>query len=276
MLLRRRWGAFLFHKKSLPRLKYTNPGLVIDVKTDPKQPPLLTLHFESTDREALQAIASASEHPRDHLPKQIRITAQDDPAARSGNWRDAPARPGTEIKTEEAPRDTSSDKKRPTAADDEIRLKSQPAADPATPSSVSAPEAVYERSVTLSVHNRPFWDIWSWFKKRTGGHGVQHSPEDLARFAENGRVVAQTVSKKLVPRDSHLVEIFKKNAILDLHIRNIHRGLKHESEVRGGAGAMQQLGYPDLQASNIFRAVLLKDGLLRRSDNFVKKTLALP
>ena len=194
----------------------------------------------------------------------------------SGNWRDAPARPGTEIKTEEAPRDTSSIRKRRTAADDEVRLKAQSVADPSTPSTVSPLEAVYERSVTLHVIDRPHWDIWSWFTKRTGGHGVQHSPEEKALFAQNGMAKAQKVSRQMGPRDRQLMEIFRKNAMLDLHIRNIHRGLKNESEVRGEARAMRQVGFPDLQASKMFRSELLAAGLLRTSDSFAKQELTLP
>lgn len=147
---------------------------------------LLTLYFEGTDPEALRNIAKASKNPRAGLKrrelKQASATVK--PVKESGNWRDAPARPGTEIKKEITPRDTSNDVKRPTADDDEVRIKAQPAVHAATASMVSPPPTIYERSVTLHINNWPQRNIWAWFKRRARGKPATLSSEDKAALAE--------------------------------------------------------------------------------------------
>ena len=170
-------GAHQFHGRHLPRLKYYNPTLKIDVKNDGNTHAMmkLVLQFESTDPAALRAIAQKSTKPKqqrrrpqapiEQQPEQTQAELEAEAAEQSPNWRDAPSRP-------EAAEPTASKQpppqKKHSADDDEVILKAQPGT--AIDSSSAAP--VYTRSVTLPINRRPHWEIWQWFKKRTGAEAV--------------------------------------------------------------------------------------------------------
>ncbi|RMZ79931.1 hypothetical protein DV738_g3029, partial [Chaetothyriales sp. CBS 135597] len=118
-------GAHQFGSRYLPRLKYHNPKLKVDIKTDGNThaPMKLMLQFEGTDPDALRAIAKKQQSP---------------------NWRDAPA-------PKEAPAQGSKGKsKKPTADDDEVVIKEKPESELGLQSNTP----VYSRSVTLSINSK--------------------------------------------------------------------------------------------------------------------------
>jgi len=143
----------------------------------------LTLQFEGSDPEALKAIATKSDRPRriqraskqDQAYKGMTEEEMETEARKqSPNWRDAPVR-------DEAPAaGKNADTKKPSANDDEIVLKPQPAADPAAPSTTAPPEPLYMRSVTLGLKGRSAPDIWKWFQYRTKCEELPTSSEDEA------------------------------------------------------------------------------------------------
>lgn len=123
-------------------MKYYNPGLEINVETFPKSPTLLTLHFQCEDPEKLRNIAQPN-------PRAIKTPA------------DAPMTP--DYRDPSAPR--------PTAANDEVTLKEVPA-------NSDLPQPLYQRSVTYALRGKPTWQIFKWFKHRTGCEKIHVSPED--------------------------------------------------------------------------------------------------
>lgn len=199
-------GAKLFRKDILPRLKYHNPALSITIENEPGQlrdPMTLTLTFESTDPDALKAIAQKSQRPP--RPQSQATESRSEPGSReemerqarkqSPNWRTPPSREEPSPQDEEASPEPQNIQ-RPSADDDEVVLKPQPPANPSSPSTTSPPQPVYIRSVTLGLGRRPGWEIWSWFKLRTKCQPVRTSTEDVqmkqeleqfARRAEHDR-----------------------------------------------------------------------------------------
>lgn len=116
---------------------------------------MITLQFEGTDPQALRALAQKSRK----TPSTMKIGGSKDPET------------GAEGYASTAPR--------PSADADEVVLKAQPAANPSSPSSVNPPAAIYTRSVTFAAANKPHWEVWRWFRKRTGGTGIIPAKDDL-------------------------------------------------------------------------------------------------
>ena len=173
-------GANQFHDRYLPRLKYYNPTLHVDVKNDGNANATmkLVLQFEGTDPEALKAIAKKStkvrQPPQPKVEEPIQQTQEEQEAEaklQSPNWRDAPApQKAPEQKPEEQ---QQKEEHKPSADDDQVVLKAQPTGELGRSST-----PVYTRSVTLAVNSKPHWEIWSWFKKRTGAEAAPMTDAD--------------------------------------------------------------------------------------------------
>jgi hypothetical protein len=141
-------GAHGFNKEIIPKLKYNNPALEIEIQNFPKSPSLLRLHFQCQDQEQLRNIATPSQRPAN----------TDFPHAETD--RTLPPNFGDP----KAPR--------PTAADDEITLREISA-------SSDLPQPMYQRSVTLSLRDRPMYNIMDWFQQRTKCEKIPISLEDV-------------------------------------------------------------------------------------------------
>ncbi|RMZ86870.1 hypothetical protein DV736_g5908, partial [Chaetothyriales sp. CBS 134916] len=168
-------GAHQFGSRYLPRLKYHNPKLKVDIKTDGNThaPMKLVLQFEGTDPAALRAIAKKSIHSefrQEKLKQQQQQEGQEDLEAearqQSPNWRDAPA-PKEEPLQEKG-------RKKPTADEDEVVVKERPESGLGLHSNTP----VYSRSVTLKINSKSHWEIWQWFKRRTGVEAVPMTDAD--------------------------------------------------------------------------------------------------
>jgi hypothetical protein len=135
----------------------------MDVKNDGNTNAImkLTLQFEGTDPEALRAIARKStrvKQARQQTEEELEAEAK----KQSPNFRDAPS-PGELLQNQN-----------PTADDDEVILKERPNSELGQEAGLP----VYTRAVTLAVQNRPHWEIWKWFKKRTGAEPAPMTEED--------------------------------------------------------------------------------------------------
>ena len=170
-------GAHQFYDRYLPRLKYYNPTVKIDVKNDGNSNATmkLVLQCEGTDPEGLRAIAKKStrvKQPRQMIQQQTEEQTEEELEAeaqmQSPNWRDAPG-----PREQQDPQEPEQEHK-PTAEDDEVILKAQPTSEMGLQSNMP----VYSRSVTLAVNSKPHWEIWQWFKKRTGAEAVPMSDTD--------------------------------------------------------------------------------------------------
>ena len=176
-------GAHQFQERYLPRLKYYNPTLKIDVKTDGNTHSTmkLVLQFEGANPEALRAIARKSTRvkPPPSVLAKTQEELEEDAQKQSPNWRDAPA-----------PEKPQEPVQKHTADDDEVVLKPQGPTQGATQSSTP----IYTRSVTLPVNNKPHWQIWSWFKRRTGVEAVPMTDAD--------RKLKHTINKETQQRET--------------------------------------------------------------------------
>ena len=153
----------------LPRLKYYNPAVRIEVDnpSDMSAASMLRLQFESTEPFPLRATKkerSAEERKRDELRKRGFI------------------RP-SEISPEPAsPEDTTSNdtitQREPLVNDDEVVLKSLPAANPSSPSTVSPPNPIYTRTATFASDYRKPHQIRAWMRKKTHGEQVPVTQAD--------------------------------------------------------------------------------------------------
>ncbi|RMZ79526.1 hypothetical protein DV737_g3357, partial [Chaetothyriales sp. CBS 132003] len=148
-------GAHQFGSRYLPRLKYHNPKLKVDIKTDGNThaPMKLVLQFEGTDPAALKAIAKKSE-----LEAEAR--------QQSPNWRDAPAPKEAPLQEQGRPKAT--------ADDDQVVVKDRPESELGLHSNTP----VYSRSVTLKINSKSHWEIWQWFKRRTGAEAAPMTDAD--------------------------------------------------------------------------------------------------
>ncbi len=165
-------------RRCLPRLKYYNPAVRIHVDnpTSPKAKSLITLTFEGTDPEALKAIAQKRTKPHEPRTNDRKKENEESVKRPSKIW--------------------------PTAADDEVVLKPQPAADPNATSTTLPPTPIYTRSVSLATNGRkPSGpdSIWHWITLRTGGKQVKISPADsellkaIAEHKEKSEVTRQRI-----------------------------------------------------------------------------------
>ncbi|RMD39771.1 hypothetical protein DV735_g5353, partial [Chaetothyriales sp. CBS 134920] len=107
-------GAHQFGTRYLPRLKYHNPKLKVDIKTDGNT----------------------------HAPMKLMLD--------------------------------KGKSKKPTADDDEVVIKDKPESGLGLQSNTP----VYSRSVTLSINSKSHWEIWQWFKRRTGAEAAPMTDAD--------------------------------------------------------------------------------------------------
>jgi hypothetical protein len=137
-------GAHGFRKYVLPSLKYYNPGLEIDVQCFPRATSLLTLHFQCQDQQKLRNLAQPGKEFLKKLPESTSPEAPD--------YRKAGA-------------------PRPSAAHDDVKPRQIPAGS-------DLPQPLYQRSVTLSLRERPTWNVLQWFRSRTKAEKIELTPED--------------------------------------------------------------------------------------------------
>jgi hypothetical protein len=115
------------------------------VRAGPKVPTFLRLHFQCQDQEKLRNLAQPGR-------RQVEM-----------------------MKGEEPPGDERGP--RPNASHDQITLRS-------VPKTSDLPQPLYQRTVTLSLRDRPTWDILAWFKQRTSAQNIPTSPEDQELMQE--------------------------------------------------------------------------------------------
>lgn len=151
-------------KEYLPRLKYYNPAIRIEVDNPSNIPAacMLRLQFEGTDPDALRGIAHKSSRTKEEIrgPRRL-LENPPEPASADG--------PNSRY---------TFTQHRPSADDDEVVVKAQPIANPSSPSTVSPPTPIYTRTVTLATNYRPHWEIWKWMRRRTGGMTVRTTEAD--------------------------------------------------------------------------------------------------
>lgn len=143
-------GAHIFEKRVLPRFKYHNPEVEVEIKHFPSVPSLLTLHFEGDDPEALRNLAKQGIHS-----KKVTSSRTD---------------------TSPNPSYTDSSAPRPSANDDAVTLKAPPT-DPSAIQTVNPPKPIYQRACTFPLRLKSALQITQWLRFRTNNNTYKHRKE---------------------------------------------------------------------------------------------------
>lgn len=197
----------LFLLGPLQRLKYYNPALPISVIKRGTYPRLV-LTFESEDENALKTIPPSTITPawQQKRPGQLSQTERADTfdnlskqqveeelRQQSPHWTGAPGKSPKKQKSESSAQLDQRTRGAWSSLDeghrlelldrfDRVTIKSQPAADPADPSSTRPPKTTYQRKVVLALTGQHHLAIWDWFRKRAGTVTVRRSLEDYEAF----------------------------------------------------------------------------------------------
>lgn len=244
------WGARDFWRRELVRLKYQNPGLIVDVDTirspSEKEPIYLTAEYESTDRQELEHIQPAafplqlsripplrrweSERVRkkEKRTEETEKKEREDPVNKVYQLAKAIGIPKPYIAGFVTP---MLDELKPIsmtpeiqahAPDSAIVTKAQPAVSPEEPQTTSSPTTTYSRTLTLPLAGLRATEIWHWLRQpqklqyegRSEKQNAMTAPwQKLCHFKEQAKIDRRLVAAGLVKRKQEEAEIAKARQI---------------------------------------------------------------
>lgn len=155
-------GLLRFHKTYLPGLKFYNPGIKINIEHTDKERPesVIAITLEGTDADALRAVSKQVAWRR-HFPYSRKGGEEKEVVPTTGD---------TPESTPPTPASIEPDS-------DEIVQKSQPSANPSSPSTVNPPTPIYQVTVKRKAIFRSATEIWHLLRP-IGGTRPKISAED--------------------------------------------------------------------------------------------------